>query len=368
MALSNWLRSLTNRLSYLTKPVPLASSLGLLLLGVFVWEYVRHPEWFGTYSQDESVPNSDIDLSDLTPEEQAAIADIDNLSVLMNELGVESGGVPNIQALVDNSEGEQDAFVQDVLALATPTEGRSSGLNDSPFARYLEQYQFAGRSFNSNNSQSFASDISETNISAFNEGLGQETSRSFTNPLLFALQNPAPVADRAVPTEGAQVESEARSPEEFSLDTPEPFNTTDSAQLPPGEFSSQTVTIPGVGFPVLPTLPQMSPPPGTTGYTPPASLNLMPPLPNRNGAEALPSPFTPNSATPNLTPGGIPDFNSSDIDVSNGYVSPYAPITPATTLPNTTINPSPFSVPRPPGSYIGGGYINTFSNPSGPTN
>ncbi|HEY9889878.1 MAG TPA: hypothetical protein V6D02_15845, partial [Candidatus Obscuribacterales bacterium] len=135
-----------------------------------------------------------------------------------------------------------------------------------------------------------------------------------------------------------------------------------------GEFSDQTVTIPGVSFPVLPTLPQMSPPPGTTGYTPPASLNLLPPISGSTAPSGFPATGVPSAggvATPTGATGVAP-LTTPQVDVSNGYVTPYAPVVPPTPAP--TVNPSPFGVPRPPGSNIGGGYINTFSNPSSPRN
>lgn len=377
MALSNWLRLAFNRLRYLTKPVPLASTLGLLLVGLFVWEYRQHPEWFGTYSEEETLPNTDLDLSGLTPTEQAAVADIDNLSLLMNELGVDSGGVPSIQALVKGDAAQQNTALQELLALNTPTDSGSAA-NASPFAQYLEQYRFGGRAYD----PAIATDSSDSLVSK-NSGAsdpvgGQAASQiEVLNPLAFALQNQSTaIADTGNQTSITASEEEARSLETFSFDNTDESEANDPTPLSPGEFSDQLVTIPGVEFPVLSTLPQMSPPPGSTGYVPPASLELMPPLVSTGSTRSFPSSgtsfLTPatSTGTLNLSPqtGNVPDFGTPSVDVSNGYISPYAPVVPSAIPSSATTVPSPFSVQRPPGSHIGGGYIHTFSNPNGPSN
>lgn len=367
------LRAILNRLRFLGRPLPLATTVGVLLLSIFVWDYLRHPEWFGAFDAPEAGPNEDLDLSGLTPEERAAVSGIDNLTLLFNELGVAANAVPEVQALPEPGDDETNAFLNETLALSQPNPV-TSALAESPFTRYLQQYQFSRGLPNTQTDRNVGNSIS--GVSDF----FQPTNRAERiranqpyNPLRAALRNSAGLSAVAEAEEDTPLANELRS--QFSAPGEDRETTaTQTAQqsLPPGEFSSQVVTIPGVDFPVLPTLPQMSPPPGTTGYTPPATLELMPPLPGSNRANTQAFPATPLAPTstgvPDFSSGtGLPGGGTSQVDVSNGYVTPYTPVVPTVTTPQTPV-PAPFTAPRPPGSYIGGGYINTFSNPNGPSN
>lgn len=374
MESASWLDVVLNRLRFLTRPLPLASAVGVLLLGVFVWDYLSHPEWFGAFEEESTGPNEDIDLSGLTPEEQAAVAGIDNLTLLFNELGVESGNIPPVQAIAEDTDEEQNAFLSETLALSQPNSA-SSGLSDSPFTSYLQQYQFgkssSPSSVPSNSSRTTFGGINFNYFGRANTAESTAATRS-NNPLTNALLNQAGLTGAVQSEENSPLANELRSQLTADQAARENAAENDAQQtLPPGQFNSQIVTIPGVDFPVLPTLPQMSPPPGTTGYTAPASLELMPPLPGRSGSSSSAFPATaapiPGSGVPNLSSGSaVPPINSN-VDVGNGYVTPYTPV-----VPNPATTPSavtqPFTAPRPPGSYTGGGYINTFSNPNGPSN
>ncbi|HEY9641002.1 MAG TPA: hypothetical protein V6C57_10995 [Coleofasciculaceae cyanobacterium] len=109
-----------------------------------------------------------------------------------------------------------------------------------------------------------------------------------------------------------------------------------------------------------PSIPRTSPPPGSTGYT-------MPP--------AFRTPATSSSATGDTgfsnfsrlqpVPGSTAPSNPSS---SSGYGQRPAPSQGSYLAPTPSqipqAEPAPFSVPRtPPGQSIGGGQINTFSNP-----
>ena len=368
------LRALFNRLRFLGRPLPLATTVGVVLLSVFVWDYLRHPEWFGAFDTTEAGPNEDLDLSGLTPEEQAAVSNIDNLTLLFRELGVESGAVPAIQALPDAADEEgTNAFLNETLALSRPNS-TSSALGESPFTRYLDQYRFSSNTPTANQIGSRSGDRL-SDINPFRQPTRNERIQENQpyNPLSAALQNQAGLSSVAEAEEDTPLANELRSQSTGSRQNgATTADSTGQQSLPPGEFSSQTVTIPGVDLPVLPTLPQMSPPPGTTGYTPPSTLELMPPLPGSNRAtpSSVPgtAPLAPARAGVPVAPaGGVPSLNTPQVDVSNGYVTPFTPVGP-TAAPIPTAAPTPFSVPRPPGSNIGGGYVNTFSNPSGPSN
>ncbi|MEM6521164.1 MAG: hypothetical protein AAF722_17735 [Cyanobacteria bacterium P01_C01_bin.70] len=366
---ASWLEIVLKRLRFLTRPVPLASSLAALLLAVFVWDYLRHPEWFGAYENTEGGPNADLDLSGLTPEEQAAVSGIDNLTLLFNELGTESSAIPQLQALAEDSEEAQNAFINETLALSQPN-GNGSALGSSPFTRYLEQYQFGGRAPSSNAAAPRNGSTSILGLSFGQQESGNQfaTETESDNPLTRALQNQSGQIISTQAEADTPLSNELQAQSTTAEGNESDFETAASQEeLPPGEFSSQTVTIPGVNFPVLPTSPQMSPPPGTTGYTPPASLELMPPLPGRNATSTGTSSLVPSSAgVPDLSSStAVPSLNSPNVDVSGGFVTPLTPAVPTAT-PQPV--PAPFTAPRAPGTYTGGGYIHTFSNPSGPSN
>jgi hypothetical protein len=349
----------------------MATTLGVGLLGIFIWEYVSHPEWFGQYTQEAITPDGEIDLSGLTPEEQAAVANIDNLTVLFNELGIESGGIPNVQILPESDSNRTNVSLQEALSLARPLGNISPTRNQSPFAEYLEQYQFAVQMPQNTASNRNVAPFGDRNLGS---GLGAGTiaqpnpmsADQSVNPLSTALQTPntsTPPANAA-----GDLPTPSRSPDSNTAtnSSTETTATTSFANLE-GKFSDEIVTLPGIQQPFLPTLPQMSPPPGTTGYTPPASLELMPPLPGRSAAQGtFPTASTPlpNTGALNLgTATTTPSLTMPDTNVNNGYVTPFVSTTPSVApLPP----PTPFSAPRPPGSYTGNGYINTFSNPSSP--
>jgi hypothetical protein len=373
MAPSSWLRSTANRLRFLSRPVPLATSFGLVLLAIFVWQYSRNPEQFNSYSPEDGPTTGENVLSGLTPAEQAAVAEIDNLTVLFNELGIESGGIPNIQALVEEQDGSLAGLNPNALALAQPTNSGNNDSNGSPFAQYLDQYEFSVQMPNASQSGATNNRFLGGNSA---QGQRDQAADRWASPLAAALQNQAtsaPAAQTSTNLFAAESmdlslsgQGEARSPDGTDAAATTPAGeSTDPLANYTGEFGSQAVTIPGVNFPVLPTLPQMSPPPGTTGYTPPITLDMMPPLPgtSRPSTSAFPSSGA-SSIVPSSSAPGTLNLTAPQVDVSNGYITPYTPTVPA--APTPTVTPAPFSAPRPPGSYTGGGYINTFSNPSTP--
>jgi hypothetical protein len=110
-------------------------------------------------------------------------------------------------------------------------------------------------------------------------------------------------------------------------------------------------------------LPQTSPAPGTTGYTLPPALQTPANTPanrsfypNRSNG----SGHSSSSATLQPIP-GTPAAPLQSLPVAPGYPAPTYVAPQSQVQP---VQPAPFSVPRtPPGRQIGGGQINTFSNP-----
>jgi hypothetical protein len=355
---TNWLNLLLRRLSVLTKPLPLISTVGVLVLGVFVWEYFRHPEWFGTYSQEETSPTEN-GLPNLTPDEQAAIADIDTLEVLLNELGG-ADGTPSLQVLPEDSKDKTAGLADDLLTLSQPSSTTTTP-EDNIFKKYLDQYQFL--SSTSREAPIAPPSLGVVSTEARSDRSNSSLTRPF-NPLAAALQGQSTLTGSTSETSPLATAVQAETGNTSTTPGEENINSNGAFFSTP---NSTGVVVPGVPFPVLPTIPQMSPPPGTTGYTPPASLNL---LPGTAGATPSTTSFpaagttslSPGSAgVPNLPPvGSSPNLSTPQFNTGTSYVTPVTPVVPAPVIVSPTTPPPPFTGNRP----IGGGNIGTFSNPS----
>jgi hypothetical protein len=149
--------------------------------------------------------------------------------------------------------------------------------------------------------------------------------------------------------------SAARSTEDSEL--PELSETEGSTgQNFPGQPDSSPQRLPSPQF-----SPQISPSPGTTGYTLP--LTLQTPTPS-----VRPSSFNinlqpiPGQITPQINPAAPGQFYDEG-QPSHSTGQPNYPKVQPSSAPSSLV-PAPFSVPRAaPGRSIGGGQINTFSNP-----
>jgi hypothetical protein len=163
-----------------------------------------------------------------------------------------------------------------------------------------------------------------------------------------------------------------------------PSESTDSAELTEsnGRSIPQRPLSP-MGEPQFqPYMPRTSPPPGSTGYTLPPSFRTSgdstssfsesgsgfsnfsrpQPLPGYDSAPRTTQPMLP-SGQRYSSPGQSQGFGTSSGSGFGGYTPQSQVIQPQVTQPQVT-QPAPFSVPRtPPGQAIGGGQINTFSNP-----
>jgi hypothetical protein len=355
------------RLSPLAHPVVLASGLFALLAGAFALEFARNPNWYRAYDADDgSSANEDLGASELTPEEQAQLANIDNLSLLTNSLGNEAREEGNPA----NGQLESVTLLQQLLASSTPTDSAASS-DDSTLNRYLDRY--AALELDSIDPQ--------TNIyrSIFEStGSGAASASPDLNRLTTAGQTPAQNTDtgtglinssplaQALQTLLPGLAASQRTDAESAAtdDAKSRGLTTNGFNPTTGNLNNALtpLTLPGVPGTFLPTTPDMSPPVGTTGYTAPTSLPLIPPLNTNLGNAYTNFPTIPGGA-------GLPPAANSNLDltipsVNNGVVSPLSTTVPASpSLNSPTLTPSPFAVQGIPGSYTGGGYINTFSNP-----
>jgi hypothetical protein len=110
--------------------------------------------------------------------------------------------------------------------------------------------------------------------------------------------------------------------------------------------------------------PQLSPFPGTTGYTLPPTLRTSTPDVSPSSSSSNLQPI-PGQITPQAAPAVPGQFytNGRSSYPDTGHSTAYPNAQPSL-APSSQPIPSPFSVPRSvPGRSIGGGQINTFSNP-----
>lgn len=262
MATPAFLRYLPARLKPLGAPAVWVPLTIFALVSAFMWEYHHNPEWFnrppaGSVSRD----------SDLTPEEQAQLSEIDTIDVLLQESKLSS---PPLETDAQKKTAEATAEG------AAPS--RNMANRDNPFAAYEEEYKFPTSANATNapaNTPTLATTLSGGSApapsSSFNAG-GRSATATPTAPSGNALSEALTrqQASRSAPaqsgssTEPASALPTARSPGSFSGSSS-------------GGFSGDLPSLPASGSisaPYIRTTPEMSPPVGTTGYQPPASSNL----------------------------------------------------------------------------------------------
>lgn len=394
------------RLQVLKRPTVWGSALLLLLPLVFLANYWRDPEGFvGSQALLQSEPPA-------LPEEQNTA----NSSTAPTEDGATAPAVSDASTLLE-------VALPDLETGANPSDLPQPTLLESllsaPLPELESQPQPPSRPRNPFATQPRSSESLQSRVSngAGNGNAGLFSSLTPSSPLLTsALQPTGNLEGNAATTAANQMGSNQAgmplSPLQSALDRSAGIGASNSPSPseapsePQSNLTAQTpanagqTTLPWLvptgqvarplGTPTFTTptyIPQTSPFPGTTGYTLPSALRPTLPYsaapiysnyanryfngaysgyPGYPGAYSNPYPgFPANTVTPStyptvlqltptlpISPYGRPGY-STGVPVPNFN-------TPTTTLPQ----PVPFSIPRtPPGRYIGGGEINTFSNP-----
>ncbi|PSN11080.1 hypothetical protein C7293_25690 [filamentous cyanobacterium CCT1] len=315
-------------------------TLAVLGLGaVVVPQYLSHPEWRSQYDAavDSPAVNSGTDLSALTNEDLADLAEIDNLALLLD----------NLQPTTSTAL-EVPAADADRLALPQATSAEDAA---SPFAQYLERSRFRFSPAPSGAEGEGESGIAiENRPSTLAPGQRQPSRATATEALPPSpLQQALSERLNSRPAQSAAAESATETGTPSSTEAP-----TSGLTPPPWMVEGN---LPGVDQRFIRTTPQMSPPPGTTGYTQPPGLSPASPVaPTRSPlGTTTPAPLNLDFGSPATAP------------VGNGQVrSQPSSLNPSISTPLPQPAPPPFSAPRPPGVYSGNGYINTFSDPTGP--
>ena len=107
----NYIRYFLARFSHLTKPLVWGPIGVFCLVLLFAWELSVHPEWLTLEDDDNSISNGNTIAETLSPEEISIMSDIDNSSVLMEELKatqqLQTNPLTNLQInLLDSSQRE----------------------------------------------------------------------------------------------------------------------------------------------------------------------------------------------------------------------------------------------------------------------
>ncbi|MEM9807618.1 MAG: hypothetical protein AAF959_20330 [Cyanobacteria bacterium P01_D01_bin.56] len=283
MRLPPSVRYLPSRLQIVLNPWLWLGVLIAGIVGIYVWEYRQNPgqePW--QLSSTDSAGNStstDALLDSLTSEEQAVAAELDNIELLLSELD------SDVSVLTSGGDSSAAASLNAALA-DTP----GSAETESPVARlnrYIDEYTFIGTNARGVNLQTPQSGAAAT----------QQPPESVLTlkPFLTADQNTSVLFQ--------DFNRQLQQPENPS-GTANPGNTTTTAE---GSASDSTFsfdqtgvvpgTIDGLNRTFIRTTPNMSPPPGTTGYVPPVSVPS--PAITSPGSGLTPaSPTVPSFGTP----------------------------------------------------------------------
>jgi hypothetical protein len=372
------------RLRPFTRPAFWASLSVLSLIGLFLWEAWQHPEWLFKNPENEN-PIADTTLS---KEDSAVAADIDSLPVLMQEL--DEADV-SLAALKLNQQPQTQNFRDDFLnkqAAEAATIYDNAQQAKQPPAVPLTVYDPLGIETQapSNPGSLYGGGVSPMG----NQTPAQTSGFGASNLAGSTVQTPT--AKQVSPLQAALDRLGNNSPT-TSAQTQTQINTPGTNTNSLGQPTQPTAPLPGqVTQPITPgysALPGQVVQPasaysGTSNYSNMPGQVVQPgsPYPGYPGYGVAPTTSNPvNSYTylnqtapvPGVPPVQPVAPQVAPITQGNYAVPVYQNPVPVNPVPNnfgatqvqpSQLQPSPFSVPRPiPGRYIGGGQINTFSNP-----
>ncbi|MCB8764817.1 hypothetical protein L2E68_07255 [Planktothrix agardhii 1029] len=391
------IRAVGEELRFLLQPRIWGSVSVLAVVGIFFWQFSENPEWFSLDA--ESTLNPSNSGSQLTPEQQAIAADIDNSKVLLEALGSNNS---LISPLNFNSEVNKDLLKQ--------TQNTDKKLEPSPRSNPLLDSLFPPSNStnqppveeNSPKTSNLPNPVSENSPTTTNsnlglKGLGSPVTET-TNPetaktsLQQAMQNYLQTqetenTDSAAPSNTNDTSKNSLITDTNSANNPPNSLTNSNSALNPSPGTAVGVT-PFTGTPTL-TGQVNQPSWSVPRDNPNSAVGTVPLAPIQNPYQTnvtLP-PVVPT--VPTVTPGTVPNSGYSNFNsLPLNNTPPSYSVTPNTNInstvqpvqPNSYMTPSNmnpniqqgqigqtqpnFSVPnQAPGRYIGGGEINTFANP-----
>jgi hypothetical protein len=342
------------RLRPLTRPIIWGPTCFLALACLFAWELSTKPDWLTALGQ--SPPSAG---SDLSKEEQAIGADIDTLPLLLNDFGLavpgtDEAGDPATKPAGDKSDQMAALAGIPIVGAAKPEATAKPSLTNFGLTDNLptgNRLSVGGSAATEAGDPAALPGFSllQPNSTA-PSALATALSQAQGNNLIPANQS---ALAAAMARYGNNV-STGGDPNRLTINPLAPLNST---TLPPLEG---TTGLNGNSFgsslnsnqPIVPLA-------GTTGLNTPIA-------PSGNAFSNLTGNQNPNGLVP--APAGVipnPPVGTVSSFGPSGQPNPAGlPIAPAPATSPIQTNSQPFSVPRPvPGRSIGGGNINTFSNP-----
>ncbi|HAX75504.1 MAG TPA: hypothetical protein DCY88_06675 [Cyanobacteria bacterium UBA11372] len=355
------------RLRPFTRPAFWASLSVLSLIGLFMWEAWQHPEWLFKNPED-ATPIADTTLSQ---EDSAVAADIDNLQLLMKELDDANVNVaalnfsqpPQTQSVLEDLLKQQAAEAAKIAADAQATQPSAAPLTVyDPLGIETQAPSNPGSLYGGgvsprvNQTPAQSSGVGVSNLAGSTLQTPTTTQVSPLQAALDRLGNNSPTT--SVPSQ-TQINSPAANTNSAAPgQVPQPLPLQVVQPASPYTGTSNYSNMPGQ------VVQPGSPYPGYPGYTvPPATSNPVNSYTYLNQTAPVPAVPPAQPVVPQVAPVtqgnyGVPAYqNPAPV---NGVPNNFG----ATQVQPSQLEPSPFSVPRPiPGRYIGGGQINTFSNP-----
>lgn len=375
---SGSIRYFKAQLRPLMKPTLWASA-GLVGLSLLVLvQAFREPKAFWRQGDRDAVVNLD-NNSTLTPEERAQAAELDDLSVLLQDLD-ERGTIESVTARPNDQlleEGKAPAAIAESADFPPlePPQSQPSGaafeslplLDLSPRAADGSAIinRTAASGFSGFDPRPGGSPGSTTALSGSSPMLGSPLSSSPLSPLGEALQRYGASSSPSPGGSSRGGTSQTRSAVPETPISPAPNAGLVNGGLPPSNFS-QTPALPQIGNPTgAPWGPvQNSADNAYSQFLNPAlTVPTVPLLPGASGTPNnsangtnvfLPSGNSPNPAQTPRLPTALPT-SPSPVFSSTPGAPVWQPLSPT---------PVPFSVPNAiPGRNSGGGQIRTFANP-----
>ncbi|MFB2897893.1 hypothetical protein ACE1CI_33690 [Aerosakkonemataceae cyanobacterium BLCC-F50] len=379
------LRYLKARLRPLLRPQVWGTIIFLLVVSTLAGYYFANLEEF-IAEENQDTPtvsnnnNNDADndrspQSSISPEDRAIAADIDISALLENDLAANTETLDAAPEKPRENLFEQymkQRQAKDKAADSSPGQANqqpvAANIDENPFSIKFSSGNNAGRNNTATSTNPFLGNLSGNNSYGLN-------SNNSTTPNLNnntnALQTALDRANGYSRQTNVDANGNAINPLQAALDRQPVAQTNYNLIAQPNQltpllgtvpyYTGVTTTIPNSGIPVQGTVPltpysnvsgnptQTIPIP-TTGVT---SNIYNPGLTNNpvNSYTYLNQPQVPNTVQTLPSTSGVSNLNSVNSAVQ--------------TTPNQVQNtPAPFSIPRtPPGRTIGGGQINTFSNP-----
>ncbi|MEM9266640.1 MAG: hypothetical protein AAGA46_14060 [Cyanobacteria bacterium P01_F01_bin.13] len=249
--------------------------LGILLtgiVGIYAWEYRQNPAQLWQISAtspngSEDPTSTDVLLESLTPDEQAIAAELDNVELLLAQLD------SDVSALTTGGE-ESAAAALNAYSINASGEISESGVER--LNRYIDEYNFLGTNAKGANVQPERSEAPTPGEASSESVLTlQPTSQTDRTASALAEALARQQIEQEAAANSSPEPSSTPSGEAAETATAETASTEGTSDSQAFSFDQPGVTpgrLEGLNRAFIRTTPNMSPPPGTTGYVPPTSL------------------------------------------------------------------------------------------------